>query len=85
MQGPNANVAAARALIRTILVRSWEYRYPRFLAGVRVTAGIWVIVVGAILCGAGYWWGALLMVIGALTIVVAGLMFTLVTAPAQRV
>jgi len=82
MQAPNHDAARSRALIMKILVRSWEYRYPRFCAGARVAAGILVILIGAILCGSGYWWGALLMAIGALAIIVAGLVFALVTTPA---
>jgi hypothetical protein len=44
--------------------------------------GAVVILLGAILCGTGFWWGALVIGLGALAIVVAGLMFALVTAPA---
>lgn len=82
MQAPNRNAATSRSLIMRILVRSWEYRYPRFLGGVRLAVGILLIFLGAVLCGTGFWWGALLMVIGALTMVVAGLLFVLVTSSA---
>ncbi|MGH3231357.1 MAG: hypothetical protein ACRDOA_22725 [Streptosporangiaceae bacterium] len=65
-----------------VLVRSWEFRRPRLIARMRVAAGSLAILIGAILCGTGFWWGALVMGLGALGLVVAGLMFALVTAPA---
>jgi hypothetical protein len=73
---------AARSLVMKALVRSWEYRHPRVWARLRAVAGAVAILVGAILCGTGFWWGALVMGLGALAIVVAGLMFALVTTPA---
>jgi hypothetical protein len=79
MQARYGNNAAARSLVMKVLVRSWEYRHPRVLASMRAVAGAVVILLGAILCGAGFWWGALLMALGALAIVLAGLMFALVT------
>lgn len=82
MQAPRRNSDPARSLIMKILVRSWEYRRPRVWASMRAAAGTSVIVIGAVLCGTGYWWGALMMGIGALAIIVAGLMFALVTATA---
>jgi hypothetical protein len=82
MQASNANTARPRSVIMKILVRSWEYSYPSVTAGVRAVIGILVILIGVILCVIGFWWGALLMVIGALTMMVAGLMFALVTRAA---
>jgi hypothetical protein len=82
MQTPNANTAHSRSVIMKILVRSWEYAYPAVTAGVRATIGVLVILIGITLCATGFWWGALLMVIGALTLMVAGLMFALVTRAA---
>jgi hypothetical protein len=55
-----------------ILVRSWKYSYPAATAGVRAAIGILLILIGITLCATGFWWGALLMVIGALTMMVAG-------------
>ncbi len=82
MQAPNANTASSRSAIMKILVRSWEYSYPAATAGVRAIIGILVILIGITLCAIGFWWGALLIVIGALTMMVAGLMFALVTRAA---
>jgi hypothetical protein len=82
MQASNANTAHSRSVIMKILVRSWEYAYPAATAGVRATIGILVILIGITLCATGFWWGALLMLIGALTLIVAGLMFALLTGAA---
>ncbi len=60
-------------------MRSWEYSYPAAFAVVRAVIGAVVILIGLVLCVTGFWWGALVMVIGALTLMVAGLMFALVT------
>jgi hypothetical protein len=82
MQASNANAAHSRSVIMKILVRSWEYSYPAATAGVRAAIGTLVILIGVILCVTGFWWGALLMLVGALTMMVAGLMFALVTRAA---
>jgi hypothetical protein len=81
MQARYGKNARARSLVMRALVRSWEYRNPQVLASVRSVVGGGVILLGVILCGVGCWWGALVMAVGALTIVVAGLMFALVTTP----
>ncbi len=82
MQTSSANTDHSRSVIMKILVRSWEYRSPAATAGVRAAIGILVILIGITLCATGFWWGALLMLIGALTLIVAGLMFALVTRAA---
>jgi hypothetical protein len=82
MQTSSANTAHSRSVIMKILVRSWEYRNPAATAGVRAAIGILVILIGITLCATGFWWGALLMLVGALTLIVAGLMFALVTRAA---
>jgi hypothetical protein len=41
-------------------------RHPRLIAWVRVGIGIWLLVVGAILYGSGYWWGVLMVAPAAL-------------------
>jgi hypothetical protein len=81
MQARYRKNARARSLVMRALVRSWEYRNPRVWASARAVVGTVVILLGAILCGVGYWWGALVMAVGVLAIVVAGLMFALVTTP----
>jgi hypothetical protein len=82
MQASNPNAAHSRSVVMKILVRSWEYSYPVAAARLRAAIGILVILIGITLCATGFWWGALLMLIGALTMIVAGLMFALVTRAA---
>jgi hypothetical protein len=45
------------------LVPRFEYRHPRVFAGVRMTAGVWLLILTAILYGydRGGWWRALLI------------------------
>jgi hypothetical protein len=33
---------------------------------VRIAVGIWLLILAAILCGSGYWWGVLLLAPAAL-------------------
>jgi hypothetical protein len=44
----------------------WERRHPRLIIRVRVAIGIWLLVLGAILLGGGYWWGVLMVAPAAL-------------------
>jgi hypothetical protein len=82
MQALRASAAPSRSWVMKILVRRFEYRRPRALARARAAIGILVIFLGVLLCVTGYWWGALLMLVGALVLVVAGLMFALVSSAA---
>ena len=45
------------------LVPSYEYRHPRAFAGVRMAAGVWLLILTAILYGydRGGWWRVLLI------------------------
>jgi len=38
----------------------WERRHPRLIIRMRVAIGIWLLVLGAIALGRGYWWGVLM-------------------------
>lgn len=82
MQSSNPNGAHSRSVVMKILVRSWEYSHPVSTARVRAAIGVLAILIGIALCATGFWWGGLLMLIGALTVIVAGLMFALVTRAA---
>jgi hypothetical protein len=44
----------------------WERRHPRLIIRMRVAIGIWLLVLGAILLGKGYLWGALMIAPAAL-------------------
>jgi hypothetical protein len=82
MQAPDGNAARRRALIMKILVRPGERRHPLFWAGVRSAIGIVVIIIGVTLCLTGFWWGALLILVGALVLVLAALMLALLSPEA---
>jgi hypothetical protein len=42
------------------------YRHPRFAGTVEILVGVWLIILGAIACAKGFWWGASLIVVSAL-------------------
>ena len=66
MNAPNGNVAPARSFLTRHLVTSWDYRYPSMLAGLRLGAGIWMVVLTALLFAIGDWWAAPLLVVAAM-------------------
>ena len=47
------------------------YGHPRTIGATQVLVGVWLVVLGAILCWGGYWWGASLFVVAALPFWVA--------------
>ena len=66
-----ANAATTQPLAMRILVRPFAYRHPRAWGTTALIAGVWVVVLGAILCTAGLWWGAAVIAAGALELWVA--------------
>jgi hypothetical protein len=54
-----------------ILVRPVVYRHPRAWGGVCTAAGLWVFVLGVILCAYRLWWGTALIAAGALELWIA--------------
>ncbi|HEV3047217.1 MAG TPA: hypothetical protein VGY13_07620 [Solirubrobacteraceae bacterium] len=44
----------------------WERRHPRLIIRVRIAIGIWLLVLGGILLGDGYWWGVVMVAPAAL-------------------
>jgi signal transduction histidine kinase len=67
MYAAGDNVPPSRSvLMRLLLVRSWEYRYPRAWAGFRLACGIFNVGLGVLLLSYGYWVGAVLLVGAAL-------------------
>jgi hypothetical protein len=44
----------------------WERRHWRLIVRLRVTIGIWLLIVGGILLSYGYWWGVLIFAAAAL-------------------
>ena len=43
------------------LSRSSVHRHTRVRARIRIGVGVWLVVLAAIACGSGYWWGVLLL------------------------
>ena len=46
-------------------LRSWGYRHPYAVTGLRITGGTWNLVLGIILLAHGYRWAWLLFVVSA--------------------
>ncbi|HEY1004228.1 MAG TPA: hypothetical protein VGD83_31780 [Streptosporangiaceae bacterium] len=46
--------------------RSWGYRHPYVVTGVRIAAATWNLILGIILLTHGYQWGAALFAVSAL-------------------
>ena len=65
MYAPNDNVTASRSFLTRHLVTSWEHRHPSVLAAVRLAAGIWLVVLSALLFSIGDWWAAPLLLVAA--------------------
>jgi len=81
MRAPSDNVTPAQPLIMRILVRRAAYRHPRAYGGACLVAGLWLFVLGVILCCYGFWWGALLIAVAALELWIA---YHLLVAPLPR-
>jgi hypothetical protein len=67
-------------LVMRILVRPVVYRHPRTWGGVCSVAGLWVFVLGVILCSNRFWWGTALIAVGALELWIA---YRLLHVPAE--
>jgi hypothetical protein len=65
MDAPNENVTPPRSFLAKHLVTSWDYRHPSVLAGARLGAGVWLVVLSALLFSIGDWWAAPLLVVAA--------------------
>jgi signal transduction histidine kinase len=72
------SVARAQPLVMRILVRPSVYRHPRVWGSVCSVAGLWVFLLGVILCSYRFWWGAALIAVGALELWIA---YRLLVAP----
>ncbi len=51
--------------LRKGAILPFALRAPRSVAAVRAIAGVFLIVLGAVFCGMGYWWGLVLFVAAA--------------------
>jgi hypothetical protein len=43
---------------RLLQISAFEYRHARLFAVVRLLAGVWLLLLAALLCSIGDWWGA---------------------------
>ncbi len=66
MHAPAGNAAPPRSVLNRLLLRSWDYRYPRVWAGVRFAVGICLVFLGGLLLSDGYLWATLLLLAAAL-------------------
>jgi signal transduction histidine kinase len=83
MSASSESVARAQPWVMRMLVRPVVYRHPRAWGSVCSVAGLWVFVLGIILCSYRFWWGAALVAVGALELWIA---YRLLVAPLpQRV
>jgi signal transduction histidine kinase len=83
MRAPGNNATPSEPLIMRILLRPAAYRHPKAWGGACVAVGLWLLVLGVLLCAYGFWWGASLIAVAALELWVA---YRLLVAPLpQRV
>jgi signal transduction histidine kinase len=83
MRAPNANGTPSEPLIMRILLRPAAYRHPKAWGSVCLAVGLWLFILGIILCSYGFWWGASLIAVAALELWIA---YRLLVAPLpQRV
>ena len=73
---PQTGDAASRPLITRILLLPAAFRHPHAWGGALLASGLWLFILGAILCGVRYWWGGLLIAVAALQIWAAYLLLT---------
>lgn len=78
MRAPSDNVTPPEPLIMRFLLRPSAYRHPKAWGGVCLAVGLWLFVLGVILCSFGFWWGALLIALAALELWIA---YRLLVAP----
>jgi signal transduction histidine kinase len=77
------SVTPPEPLIMRFLLRPAAYRHPKAWGGVCLAVGLWLFVLGVILCSFGFWWGALVIAVAALELWIA---YRLLVAPLpQRV
>jgi signal transduction histidine kinase len=83
MRAPGDNVAPSEPLIMRFLLRPAAYRHPKAWGGVCLAVGVWLFVLGVVLCSFGFWWAAPLIAVAALEVWIA---YRLLVAPLpQRV
>ncbi len=81
MYAPSDDGTPPEPLIMRILLRPAAYRHPRAWGRVCLAVSLWLFVLGVILCAYGFWWGALVIAVGALELWIA---YRLLVAPLPR-
>ena len=72
MYAPYEQAAASRSTIMKIIVRKWEYRYPRVFVAMHFAAACWLVFLGTMLSAFDWWQWGVLALAAALTHVVVG-------------
>jgi hypothetical protein len=57
MHTPSDSVTTSQPLILRFLVRPAAYRHPKGWGSVCLAVGLWLFVLGVILCSYRFWWG----------------------------
>jgi signal transduction histidine kinase len=78
MRASDDNVTRPEPLVMRVLLRPSAYRHPKAWGGACVAAGLWLVILGAILCSYGFWWGAGLIAVAGLEFWIA---YRLLVAP----
>ncbi len=66
MNASTDDITRSQPLAMRILVRPFVYRHPKAWATLCMPVGLWLCILGLILCAYGFWWGAGLVAVGAL-------------------
>jgi hypothetical protein len=57
MNTPSDDFLRSRPILMRLLVRSWDYRYPRVWVRVRLGCAFWNLGLGVLLLASGQWLG----------------------------
>jgi predicted phage tail protein len=60
-----------RSLIMKLPAGAVVFRHPKAWGSLCLAVGTWLVFLGAILCGYGFWWGAALIAVAALELWIA--------------
>jgi signal transduction histidine kinase len=78
MRASDDNVTRPEPLVMRVLLRPSAYRHPKAWGSACLAAGLWLVILGAILCFYGFWWGAGVIAVGGLELWIA---YRLLVAP----
>lgn len=78
MRTPDESAAPRKSILEKLLVKKWEYSFPRFFLGLRLAIGVILVVVGVLLLPHTYL-GLLPLAFAALAFVLGPYIYTKVT------